>query len=288
MQIALFVPCYIDQFAPQVALATARILERLGHEVVVPPGQTCCGQPTYNTGYWDETRAVARHFLRVFADYETIVAPSGGCVGMVSQHYPTLFAGWPEAAQVAAMAERVHEFTSFLVDTLGVTDLGAALEAKVTVHDSCHPLRELGIHAQPRALLRAVAGLTLLEMPQSDTCCGFGGAFSVKYPEISTAMADEKLTNALSTGADILTGVESSCLLHLQGRIDRQGHPIQTMHIAELLAGGGGGPPPPPGGGGGGGGGPRGAPPPEDAPPPPLRGDPSLKGGVTATTTTTP
>jgi len=236
MQIALFVPCVIDQFAPQVALATARILGHLGHEVIVPAGQTCCGQPTFNTGYWDETRRIARHFLRVFEGQDTIVAPSGGCVGMVKVNYPVLFEGRPEAAAAQAMADRVHEFTSFLVDQLGVTDLGAKLEASVTIHDSCHPLRELGIREQPRALLRAVAGLTLVEMPQSDTCCGFGGAFSVKYPEISTAMADEKLANATSTGAEIITGVESSCLLHLQGRIDRQGLPIRTMHIAELLA----------------------------------------------------
>jgi len=236
MQIALFVPCYIDQFAPQVALATARILERLGHEVIVPPGQTCCGQPTYNTGYQDETRGIARHFLRVFDAYETIVAPSGGCVGMVRENYPGLFAGRPEEAPARDIGGRVHEFTSFLVDTLGVTDLGAKLPTTVTVHDSCHALRELGIREQPRALLRAVEGLTLIEMPDSDTCCGFGGAFSVKYPEISTAMADEKLTNALSTQAEIITGVESSCLMHLQGRIDRQGHPIKTMHVAEVLA----------------------------------------------------
>ncbi|MCE5240329.1 (Fe-S)-binding protein [bacterium] len=236
MRIALFVPCFVDQFAPQVALAAARILQHLGHEVIVPPGQTCCGQPTFNTGYWPETRQVARHFLRVFADHGTIVAPSGGCVGMVAKNYPWLFEGQPEEARAVEMAGRVHEFTSFLVDNLGVTDLGAKLQTAVTLHDSCHPLRELGIREQPRALLRAVEGLTLAEMPQSDTCCGFGGAFSVKYPEISTAMADEKLANALSTQAEIITGVESSCLLHLQGRIDRQRHPIKTMHLAELLA----------------------------------------------------
>jgi L-lactate dehydrogenase complex protein LldE len=217
-------------------MATARILEHLGHGVIVPDGQTCCGQPTFNTGYWPETRHIARHFLQVFAGYDTIVAPSGGCVGMVAQNYPWLFEGQPEAALAREMAGRVHEFTSFLVDHLGVTDLGAKLEATVTLHDSCHALRELGIREQPRALLRAVEGLTLIEMPASDTCCGFGGAFSVKYPEISTAMADEKLANALSTEAQFITGVEASCLMHLQGRIDRQGYPIKTMHIAELLA----------------------------------------------------
>ena len=235
MQIALFVPCFIDQFMPQVALATARLLQRLGHEVIVPEGQTCCGQPTFNTGYWPETRRIARHFLTVFGGYDTIVAPSGSCVTMVGHHYPELFAGRPEETAAQEMAGRVHEFTSFLVDCLGVTDLGATLTATVTVHDSCHALRELGIKEQPRALLRHVEGLTLIEMPQAETCCGFGGAFSVKYPEISTAMVDEKLESALSTQAEIITGVEGSCLMHQQGRIERRGLPLQTMHIAELL-----------------------------------------------------
>jgi len=235
MQIALFVPCFIDQFMPQVALATARILQRLGHKIIVPEGQTCCGQPTFNTGYWPETRRIARHFLNVFAGYDTIVAPSGACVAMVSHNYPSLFEGQPEAPQVQEMAGRVHEFTSFLVDCLGVTDLGAKLETTVTVHDSCHALRELSVKEQPRALLRRVEGLTLIEMPESETCCGFGGAFSVKYPEISTAMADEKLGKALSTQAEVITGVEASCLMHLQGRIDRRKLPLKTLHIAELL-----------------------------------------------------
>jgi L-lactate dehydrogenase complex protein LldE len=235
MQVALFVPCFVDQFMPQVALATARILQHLGHEVIVPEGQTCCGQPTFNTGYWPETRRIARHFLDLFRGFDTIVAPSGSCVTMVGHHYPWLFAGEPEEAEATQMAGRIHEFTSLLVDCLGVTELGARLSAEVTVHDSCHALRELGIKEQPRALLRQVEGLTLVEMPQAESCCGFGGAFSVKYPEISTAMVDEKLSNALSTEAEYITGVEGSCLMHQQGRIDRQKLPIKTLHIAELL-----------------------------------------------------
>ena len=236
MRLALFVPCYIDQFHSAVALATARVLQHLGHEVIVPAGQTCCGQPTFNTGDWDESRRIARHFLEVFEPYETVVAPSGSCVGMVRENYPWLFEGQPELPRAQAMAPRVHEFTSFLVDCLGVTDLGAMVEATVTLHDSCHALRELGIRQQPRALLANVQGLTLVEMPQSDVCCGFGGAFSVKYPEISTAMADDKLANAVSTEAEFITGVEASCLMHLRGRIERRGLPIKTIHIAELLA----------------------------------------------------
>lgn len=236
MQIALFVPCFVDQFMPQVALASARILQHLGHEVIAPEGQTCCGQPTFTQGYWPETRRIARHFLKVFAGCETIVAPSGGCVGMVRENYRPLFEGQPEEQQARDMAGRVYEFTSFLVDKLRASDLGAKLEATVTLHDSCHALRELGVREQPRALLRAVEGLTLIEMPSSDTCCGFGGVFSAKYPEISTAMADDKLANAVSTGAEYITGVEASCLMHLQGRSDRRKLPIRTIHIAELLA----------------------------------------------------
>jgi L-lactate dehydrogenase complex protein LldE len=236
MKIALFVPCFIDQFFPQVAEATVRILSHLGHEVTVPKGQTCCGQPTFNAGYWPESRRIARNFLRVFAPFDTVVAPSGSCVAMVRGNYPRLFECTPQAHEAEAIGGRVHELTSFLVDTLKVTDLGAKLSAKVTFHDSCHPLRELGVKDQPRTLLSHVEGLELVEMHQSEECCGFGGVFSAKYPEVSTALADEKLNNALQTEAQYITGVEGSCLMHLQGRINRQGLPIETIHVAELLA----------------------------------------------------
>lgn len=236
MKIALFVPCYIDQFYPRVAEAAVRLLSHLGHEVVVPPGQTCCGQPTFNAGYWPESRRIAANFLACFTPYETIVAPSGSCVSMVRANYPDLFAGTPQEQQAREIAPRVRELTSFLVDELGVTDLGGRLQAKVTFHDSCHPLRELKIQHQPRALLAAVEGLELVEMHNSDVCCGFGGVFSAKYPEISTAMADDKLQNALDTGAQYLTGVEGSCLMHLQGRLRRRGLPLETIHVVELLA----------------------------------------------------
>lgn len=236
MQIALFVPCYVDQFAPQVAEAAYQLLRSLGHQVGVPQAQTCCGQPAYNAGYWPESRRIARNFLHVFADCETIVAPSGSCVSMVRTNYPGLFAGEPEEAEARAIGDRVHEFSSFLVDKLQVSDLGAELHATVTVHDSCHALRELGVRDQPRALLAQVRGVTVIEMEHSDVCCGFGGVFSAKYPEISTAMADEKLDHALATGAQYLMGVEASCLLHLQGRLARRSLSLQTMHLAELLA----------------------------------------------------
>ena len=236
MKIALFVPCFIDQFFPQVAEASLRLLSHLGHEVVVPPNQTCCGQPTFNAGYWPESRRIARNFLKVFGGYDTIVAASGSCVAMVRGNYPDLFEGTRQAEAARAIGPKVHELASFLVDTLQVTDLGAKFEAKVTFHDSCHPLRELGVRRQPRALLERVQGLELVEMEKSDECCGFGGVFSAKYPEVSTALADEKLHNALQTDAEYITGVEGSCLMHLQGRINRQGLPIKTIHLAELLA----------------------------------------------------
>ena len=236
MKIALFVPCFIDQFFPQVAEATLRLLTHLGHEVVVPPGQTCCGQPPFNAGYWPESRRIARNFLKVFDPFETIVAPSGSCVSMVRGNYPQLFESTPQSETANSLGPRVHELTSFVVDELGVTDLGATFPAKVTFHDSCHPLRELGVREQPRALLAHVQGLELVEMDKSDECCGFGGVFSAKYPEVSTALADEKLKHALQTEAEYLTGVEGSCLMHLRGRINRQGLPIKTMHLAELLA----------------------------------------------------
>ncbi|NPV46702.1 MAG: (Fe-S)-binding protein [Armatimonadetes bacterium] len=236
MQIALFVPCHVDQFMPQVAEAAYRLLRSLGHNVVVPEAQTCCGQPAYNAGYWPESRRIARNFLRVFGEHGTIVAPSGSCVSMVRTNYPGLFAGEPEEAAARALGHRVHELSSFLVDILQVTNLGAELPVTVTVHDSCHALRELGVRDQPRALLAQVRGLTLVEMAHSEVCCGFGGLFSVKYPELSTAMADEKLDNALATGAQYLVGVEASCLLHLQGRLRRRALPLQTLHLAELLA----------------------------------------------------
>lgn len=236
MRLALFVPCYVDQFRPKIAAASADLLRGLGHEVIVPRDQTCCGQPAFNAGYWPESRRVARQFLRVFGEYDCVVAPSGSCVAMVRHKYPLLFADEPEAAVARDIAPRVHELSSFLVDHLGVTDLGARFPATVTFHDSCHPLRELGVRDQPRVLLAQVEGLTLTEMVNSEVCCGFGGVFAVKYPEISLAMADEKLANALATGARYVVGVEASCLMHLQGRIDRRGLPLQALHLAELLA----------------------------------------------------
>ena len=238
MKTALFVPCFIDQFFPRAAEAVRRVLTALGHDVIVPEGQTCCGQPSFNAGHWPDARRVARHFLQVFAGHELIVAPSGSCVAMVKSHYPQLFPDGEEARTAQQVGERIHEFTSFLTDVMQVETLNAHLpiKMKVTLHDSCHAHRDLGIYDQPRRLLGMIEGLQLVEMADSDVCCGFGGVFSVKYPEVSTALADAKLDNAAETGAEIITAVDGSCLIHLQGRLERRGMKVRTMHIAELIA----------------------------------------------------
>jgi len=238
MQIALFVPCYIDQFTPQVALATARILAHLGHEVVVPPGQTCCGQPTFNTGYWPETRHIARHFLQVFAGYDTIVAPSGGCVGMVAKNYPWLFEGQPEETPAREMAGRVHEFTSFLVDRLGVTDLGAKLEAMVTLHDSCHA-KMLGneFYKQVRRIF-AWAGVEVIEMEKTkirSLCCGFASIAPRFNPVDVVTQGRGRVAEARRSGADALAVYCNGCgvLFSVINRYSPQR--IKVYHLIELL-----------------------------------------------------
>ncbi len=235
--ISLFIPCINDEFHPGVGMNMVRVLERLGLHVTYDARQTCCGQPMFNSGYHDEAAALACRFLDIFGDSECVVAPSGSCTAMVKVFYGTTLA-LPDAYREKAdrLRSRIHEFTSFLVDVLGVTDVGAALPARVTVHDSCHALRELGIRAQPRALLGAVRGLELVEMPEADTCCGFGGTFAVKNAGISAAMAASKVESILATGAAVVTGVDSSCLMNIQGVIDRRGLPVRAMHIADILA----------------------------------------------------
>lgn len=228
-RVHLFVPCYVDQFAPEVARATVAVLERAGCEVVIPTGQTCCGQPAFNAGYHDEARTVARNWLRAFEGAEVIVTPSGSCAAMVRSFYPDLLATRDTAGS------RTFELAEYLVDHLRVEDLGATWEGDVTWHDGCHGLRELGIESAPRRLLARVEGLRLVEMDECRSCCGFGGLFSVKYPEISTAMADVKRESALRTGALTVVTGDVSCLLHLRGRSRRQGDGLRYLHLAELL-----------------------------------------------------
>ncbi|MDD5200904.1 MAG: (Fe-S)-binding protein [Terrimicrobiaceae bacterium] len=237
MKISLFVPCFVDQFFPSVAISMVKIFERLGHEVDYPEIQTCCGQPPFNSGYWDEARNLAGHSMDTFRDADVVVGASGSCGAMMKVFYPELFHGHAREAEVRALAAKSHEFSSFLVNTLGVTDLGARFEAKVTFHDGCHGLRELGIKREPRELLRNVRGLELVEMTEAETCCGFGGTFAVKYPEISTAMGEVKCASILATTADCVVSNDSSCLMQVQGILRRQRSAVKCLHLAEVLSG---------------------------------------------------
>lgn len=235
MKITLFIPCFIDQVSPQVGISVVKILEKLGHTVVYPLEQTCCGQPAFNSGDWDQARAVARQAVRAFRDAEVVVTPSGSCGAMMRVFYPDLFKSEPEHKEVCALASRTYEFSEFLVKVLKVTDLGATFHAKATFHDGCHGLRELGLKREPRELLRHVRGLELIEMNPPETCCGFGGTFSVKYPMISSAMGECKCQAIAESGAEYVISLDSSCLMHIQGMVDRRGQRVRGLHLAEVL-----------------------------------------------------
>jgi L-lactate dehydrogenase complex protein LldE len=236
-RVSLFVTCIVDQVFPQVGIAITQVLERLGYQVDFPKAQTCCGQPAFNSGYTEEARKIARHFLDVFRDSETIIVPSGSCTSMISHHFADIFGNEPKLlAEAQALEPRVFEFSRFLLDVAGVEDVGARFHGVVTYHDSCHALRELRIKAGPRKLLSKVRGLTLAEMTTAEECCGFGGTFSIKFPEVSGAMARTKIDSIQQTGASTIVSIDSSCLMQLQGAIDRAGLPIRTLHLAEVLA----------------------------------------------------
>lgn len=236
-RVSLFVTCIVDQLFPRVGLAMAEVLERAGWEVDFPEAQTCCGQPAFNSGYREEAREVARHFLRVFEGAEYVVVPSGSCTSMITHHYPELFAKEPEWQKRALeLKPRIYEFSQFLLEVARVEDVGARLKRVVTYHDSCHALRELRVKEGPRKLLAAVRDLELREMSPAEECCGFGGTFAVKFPEISGGMARSKIEAIVGTGADTVVSVDSSCLMQIQGALSRAGLPIRTMHLAEVLA----------------------------------------------------
>jgi len=223
---------------PNVGFATVKLLEDAGCRVEVPELQSCCGQPAYNSGDFASTQAIAQQVIAAFESFDYVVAPSGSCVGMLKEHYPQLFAtdaGWRNRAD--QLAGRCYEIVSFLHDVLGIEDLGASHTGSATYHDSCSGLRELGIHAQPRALLAKVAGLELREMQDSNVCCGFGGTFCVKYPKISEHLVADKVGNIADTGAAMLLGGDLGCLLNIAGRIKREGREIRVFHVTELLAG---------------------------------------------------
>jgi L-lactate dehydrogenase complex protein LldE len=233
----LFIPCFVDLMFPRVGISMVQILEGLGHRVECPEEVACCGQPAFNSGYWNEARAVARPVLERLRNSEAVVIASGSCGAMLKVFYPDLFAGTEHAAGAKELSAKCWEFSDFLVTKLGVTDLGARFPAKVTFHDGCHGLRELHIKQSPRALLAKVRDLELVEMRDAETCCGFGGTFAAKFPMISTAMGEVKCASAFETGAEYIVSNDSSCLMHVQGLLDRQGKKLKTIHLAEVLTG---------------------------------------------------
>ena len=238
MKVALFVTCLVDQLRPEVGMATVEVLERAGCTVTFDERQTCCGQPAFNTGYRKEARTFARRFVEIFesTDAEAIVIPSGSCAAMV-KHFHDLFPDEPDwqvrADQVAA---KTHELSSFLVNVLGLDEIGAVANCKATWHDACHGLRDLGVHDEPRRLLSKVEGLEFVEMENADVCCGFGGTFSVKFPEISAGILDNKIEMIEKCGADTVVACDASCLMQISGRLSRIGSKVQTKHLAEILA----------------------------------------------------
>jgi L-lactate dehydrogenase complex protein LldE len=235
MKVTLFIPCFVDLMFPKVGISMVQILEKLGHEVECPEETACCGQPAYNSGYWEEARTVAVKVLERLQSAEVVVIASGSCGAMMHNFYPELFAGTAHAEAANQLAAKCYEFSDFLVTKLGVSDLGARFPARVTFHDGCHGLRELQTHQQPRKLLAHVRELELVEMKEK-VCCGFGGTFAAKFPMISTAMGEVKCAQALETGAEYIVSNDSSCLMHIQGVLDRQGKKLKTIHLAEVLA----------------------------------------------------
>jgi Fe-S oxidoreductase len=238
LKVQLFIPCFIDQLYPETAFNMVKVLEKATCEVEYNPKQTCCGQPAFNAGFWDEARDVATKFIKDFDGTDYIVAPSASCVGFVKNYYGKLFENSSQHNKVKDLGNRIFEFSSFLTDVLKITNYGAMLKAKATYHDSCAALRECKIKEGPRKLLKNVKGLELVEMVDNETCCGFGGTFAVKFEAISIAMADQKVNHALATGAEYIISTDSSCLLHIDGYIKGKGLPIKTMHLADVLASG--------------------------------------------------
>ena len=234
MTITLFIPCFVDALFPRAGICMVEILERLGNKVVCPEEIACCGQPPFNSGYWDEARAIAGPVLEHLQNAEVIVIGSGSCGAMLKKFYPDLFKDTRQAELAKQISDRTWEFSDFLVNKLGVRSLGAKFPHKVTYHDGCHGLRELGVKTPPRTLLGNVSGLELVEMKE-DVCCGFGGTFAAKFPMISTAMGEVKCANAAETGAEYIVSGDSSCLMHIQGLLSRQGSPMKTIHLAEVL-----------------------------------------------------
>lgn len=238
MNVQIFIPCFVDQLFPDTAFNMVKVLEKAGCTVSYNPEQTCCGQPAFNAGFWDEAKSVCTKFLKDFRGADYIVAPSASCVGFVRNYYAKLFENSSLHHDVADVGKRIYEFSEFLVQVLKVEQFGAVLNSKATYHDSCAGLRECKIKSEPRRLLSHVKGLELAEMNDVETCCGFGGTFAVKFEAISIGMGEQKVENALATQAQYLISTDLSCLMHLQGYIKHKGYSLQTLHLADVLANG--------------------------------------------------
>jgi len=236
-KVILFIPCFIDQFYPEVGFATVKILKKLGFDIIYDKRQTCCGQPAFNSGYWKETITAANRMIKIFNvnDYP-IVSPSASCLGFMKRNYPKLSKDKNFQEQVKLLTSRMFELTDFLVNKLNITDLGSEFNATVTYHDACSALREYGIKKEPRILLENVKGLKLIEMKEAETCCGFGGTFMLKMKEISLSMVKNKVQSALETGAQYIVSTEASCFLNIGSYIKANKLPIKTIHIAQILA----------------------------------------------------
>jgi L-lactate dehydrogenase complex protein LldE len=237
LNVQIFIPCFVDQLYPQAAFNMVKVLEKAGCTVSYNANQTCCGQPAFNAGFWDESKSVCSKFIKDFSGTEYIVAPSASCVGFVRNYYQKLFENSSLHNEVKDLQKRTFEFSEFLVNILKVENVGATLHGKATYHDSCAGLRECKIKQEPRKLLSNLQGLELVEMNDVETCCGFGGSFAVKFESISISMADQKVTNALETGAEYIISTDLSCLMHIDGYIRKKGYNLKALHLADVLAG---------------------------------------------------
>ena len=236
MKVDVFIPCFIDQFYPETATNFISVLKKAGCEVIYNPEQTCCGQPAFNSGYWKETKTLANKFLQEFSKAEIIVSPSASCTGFIKNYYSRLYEREePQFIQSKDISKRIFEFSDFLVNHLGKVDFGATFQHKVTFHDSCAGLREYGIKNEPRILLQNVKKLELIEMENTDVCCGFGGTFAAKFHSISAAMTEQKVEHAIKTGAEYIISTEASCLMNIEAYIKKQNLPIKTIHLADVL-----------------------------------------------------
>jgi L-lactate dehydrogenase complex protein LldE len=238
MQIDIFIPCFIDQFFPQTGMNMLRILEKLGQKVHYNPNQTCCGQIAFNSGFWEEAKAVGEKFIKDFSNNRPVVSPSASCVGMVRNYYDMLFYNSALHNEYRALKKNIFEFSDFMVNHIKATQVDAEFNHIITYHDSCAALREYGLKNEPRLLLSQVKGIEIREMEHTDECCGFGGTFSVKHEPISTAMAEQKVEHALATGAEYIVSTDASCLMHQEGYIKKHNLPIKTIHLIDVLASG--------------------------------------------------